>query len=275
MEHPPLPPEAEAALAHIRTRGFDRPVDTALVLGTGLGALADAVTDGIDIPYEDIPGFPPPGVSGHAGRLVIGNLESSRVALLSGRTHYYERGEAAAMRLPLQTLAGMGVRNLLLTNASGSLHPDWYPGSLAVLKDHINLSGANPLIGMASDARFVSMTDAYDSRLRQRFRTVAAASGITLREAVYMWFSGPSFETPAEIKMARQLGADLVGMSTVPEVILARWLGMRVAALSVVTNFGAGIAGANPTHAETQEVAAAGAIGLRRLLRGFLKPLNE
>jgi purine-nucleoside phosphorylase len=275
MESSPTSPQADAALAHLQTRGFDRPIDTAIVLGTGLGTLADAVTDSLEIPYADIPGFPPPGVSGHAGRLVIGNLESSRVALLSGRTHYYERGEPAAMKVPLQTLALMGVRSLLLTNAAGSLHPDWYPGSLAIIKDHINLSGTNPLIGATSDARFVPMTDAYDPRLRKRFRTLAASTGITLREAVYMWFSGPSFETPAEIRMARTLGADLVGMSTVPEVILARWLGLRVVALSVVTNFGAGIAGANPTHAETQEVAASGAIGLRRLLRGFLKPMPD
>jgi purine-nucleoside phosphorylase len=267
--------DAEAAAAFLAQRGVTRTVDTGVILGTGLGSLADSVANPIIVPYEDIPGFTAAQVSGHAGRLVTGSIEASQVAFLDGRVHYYENGNPAAMKLPLQTLALLGVRNLIITNSAGSLHADWYPGSVAVIKDHINLTGANPLIGEETDSRFVSMTDAYDPRLRKRLRVIAAASGMTAREATYMWFSGPSFETPAEIRMAKNLGADLVGMSTVPEVILARWLGMRVLALSVVTNFGAGIGGATPSHAETQEVARSGSIGLRRLVRAFLRPSED
>ncbi|MBV9218759.1 MAG: purine-nucleoside phosphorylase [Methylobacteriaceae bacterium] len=267
--------EAEAAVAFLQSRGLARTIDTAIVLGTGLGALCESAADQTSLPYSEIPGFPRPGVSGHDGRLVFGALEGSRVAFLNGRVHYYEQGDAAAMRVPLQVLALLGARTLILTNSAGSLHSDWYPGSVVVIRDHINLSGTNPLIGLQSDSRFVPMTDAYDERLRKRLRTVAAANGISVRDGVYMWFCGPSFETPAEIRMARQLGADLVGMSTVPEVILARWLGLRVMALSVITNFGAGISGASPTHAETKEVALSGSIGVRRLLRAFLRPSDD
>jgi purine-nucleoside phosphorylase len=267
--------DAETAAAFLETRGIARNVDTGVILGTGLGSLADSVTDPIIVPYEDIPGFTAVQVSGHAGRLVVGTLEASRVAFLDGRIHYYERGDPAAMKLALQTIALLGVRTLVVTNSAGSLHADWYPGSVAVIKDHINMTGTNPLIGEDTDARFVSMTDAYDPRLLKRLRAIAASSGVTVREAIYMWFSGPSFETPAEIRMAKNLGADLVGMSTVPEVILARWLGMRVLALSVVTNLGAGIGGKTPSHAETQDVARSGSIGLRRVVRAFLRPSDD
>jgi purine-nucleoside phosphorylase len=267
--------DAEAAAAFLESRGVTRTIDTGVILGTGLGSLADSVTDPIIVPYEEIPGFTSAQVSGHAGRMVVGAVESSRVAFLDGRVHYYENGNPAAMKLALQTMALLGIRTLIITNSAGSLHADWYPGSVAVIKDHINMAGANPLIGEETDARFVPMTDAYDPRLRKRLRVIAAASGVSVREAIYMWFSGPSFETPAEIRMAKTLGADLVGMSTVPEVILARWLGLRVLALSVVTNFGAGIGGATPSHAETQDVARSGSIGLRRLLRAFLRPSDD
>jgi purine-nucleoside phosphorylase len=267
--------EADNAVKYVRARGLDGPVETAIVLGTGLGSLADAAADAVSVPYADIPGFPSSGVSGHAGRLVGGTLEGRRVAILDGRAHYYERGDAAAMKLPLETVAALGARTIIFTNAAGSLHGDWYPGSIVVVRDHINYSGLNPLIGISADSRFVPMNDAYDPRLRQRLRTVASATGVVVREGVYIWFSGPSFETPAEVQMAKTLGADVVGMSTVPEVILARWLDLRVLCLSVITNFAAGIAGGNPTHAETKEVALAGSIGLRRLLRAFLRPAEE
>jgi purine-nucleoside phosphorylase len=267
--------DAEAAAAFLESRGVTRNIDTGVILGTGLGSLADSVTDPIIVPYEEIPGFTGAQVSGHASRLVIGTVEASKVAFLDGRVHYYENGNSAAMKLALQTLALLGVRSIIITNSAGSLHSDWYPGSVAVIKDHINMTGTNPLIGEETDGRFVSMTDAYDPRLRKRLRVIAAASGIAVREGTYMWFAGPSFETPAEIRMAKNLGADLVGMSTVPEVILARWLGMRVLALSVVTNFGAGIGGATPSHAETQDVARSGSIGLRRLVRAFLRPSED
>ena len=264
-----------AAVAALKARGVEAPVTTAIVLGTGLGALADAAENAVAVPFSELPDFPTSGVSGHAGRLVVGTLEGQRVALLQGRAHYYETGDAAAMAAPIATLAALGVRILLLTNSAGSLRNAWHPGSIAVISDHINLSGRNPLIGDTSDARFVSMTEAYDRRLRERLHKAAASVGVKTQEGVYMWFSGPSFETPAEVRMARLLGADLVGMSTVPEAIIARRLGLRVAALSVVTNLGAGIDGADPSHAETKDVALTGAISLRKVARAFLRLRDE
>ena len=266
---------AEAALHILRARGVLAPVATAIILGTGLGPLADEALNAIAIPFADLPGFPRSGVSGHAGRLVIGDVAGARVALCQGRAHYYERGDARAMAAPLDTLKALGVTTLLLTNACGGLREDWPPGSLVALSDHINYSGMDPLIGVAADTRFVSMTNAYDPALRARLSRAARSAGVPLKEGVYMWFSGPSFETPAEIRMARILGADLVGMSTVPEVILARHLGLRVAAISMITNFGAGMGGSSPSHGETKEVAARGGAALKALVRAFLKTTDE
>ena len=259
----------------LRARGVGAPVETAVILGTGLGAFADEAEGAVDVPYADLPGFPKSNVSGHAGRLVIGAIEGRRVALLQGRSHYYERGDARAMAAPVEVLKALGVRRLILTNAAGSLHVNWPPGSFVALRDHINYAGMNPLIGVASDDRFVPMTAAYDEKLRAALRRAGADAGVELHEGVYMWFSGPSFETPAEIKMAKILGADLVGMSTVPEVILARRLHMRVAAISLVTNYAAGLLNASPSHGETKDMAQAGAAGLKRLLRRFLRAENE
>jgi purine-nucleoside phosphorylase len=266
---------SEAALAALRQHGVTDPIEVGLVLGTGLGQLAEAVEAPATFPYADLPEFPRAGVSGHEGLLVIGRLEGVRVALLQGRAHYYEHGDAAAMAGAIGTLAKLGVHTLILTNAAGSLHAEWHPGSLALISDHINFSGTNPLIGASGDSRFVTMNNAYDLRLRLRMKRAAVAASITLREGVYMWFSGPSFETPAEIRLAKTLGADLVGMSTVPETILARRHGLRIVALSVITNYGAGIAGGQPSHRETKETALSGAVGLRRLVRTFLRTKDE
>lgn len=211
-------------------------VDLAIVLGTGLGGVAEAVEDPTVIPYAEIPGFPDSGVSGHTAQLVVGKLEGRRVALLQGRAHFYESGDAGIMRVPLEVLRRIGVRNIFLTNAAGSLKKDIQPGHLALISDHINLSGANPLIGDTGVARFVSLTDAYSSRLRARVKRAALQGGVRVQDAVYAWVSGPSFETPAEIRMMKLLGADLVGMSTVPEVIVAVHAGLRVLGLSVITD---------------------------------------
>ncbi len=179
------------------------------------------------------------------------------------------------MSVPLQVVAQLGAQVVVLTNSAGSLHTGWYPGSIALISDHINFSGRNPLIGTPGDERFVSLVDAYDKRLRTRMRLAASTGGApNLHEGVYMWFSGPSFETPAEVKMAKTLGADLVGMSTVPETILARRFGLRVVALSVVTNFATGIAGGNPSHMETRTTARSGSIALKRLLRAFVRSVD-
>jgi purine-nucleoside phosphorylase len=216
----------------------------ALVLGSGLGGLVDEVADPVRIPYAEIPGFPKSGVTGHAGQVVAGRLAGTPVLMLAGRAHYYEHGEAAVMRPALEALAAIGIDKLILTNAAGSLEPDMGPSSVMLITDHINFSGSNPLIGEPDDRRFVGLTEAYDRKIGAAIEIAAAATGTPLFKGVYMWFSGPSFETPAEIRMARIFGANAVGMSTVPEVIIARFLGLRVAACSVVTNLAAGMTGA-------------------------------
>lgn len=268
--------DSDLALEVLQSRGATEPVEMAIVLGTGLGSIAEAVEEPVVVPYADLPGFPEVVVSGHEGRLVIGSWEGSRVAIMQGRAHYYETGNAAAMETPLETLALLGAQIVVLTNSAGSMHPDWYPGSIVMISDHINFSGVNPLIGAGSDSRFVPLADAYDRHLRARLRRAAISAGTAnLKEGVYMWFSGPSFETAAEIKVAKLFGADIVGMSTVPEVILARRLGLRVAALSVVTNFATGISGGNPTHSETKNAALSGSVGLKRLIRAFVRARED
>jgi purine-nucleoside phosphorylase len=246
-----------------------------IVLGSGLGSLVDEVRDAIRIPYSDLPGFPVSAVSGHAGELVAGYLGTTPVIMLAGRVHYYEHGNANAMRRPIEVLMGLGVKSLILTNAAGSLREDMPPGSVMQISDHINYSGMNPLIGEPSDGRFVGMTSAYDAELSAAMREAAAAEAIDLSQGVYMWFSGPSFETPAEIRMARVLGADAVGMSTVPEVILARFFGLRVAAASVITNYGAGMTGGELSHEETKDMAPIGGKRLARILKRMIGGGND
>ena len=263
--------EADKAIAVLRQRGITEFAGLGIVLGSGLGSLADEVEGAVSVAYEDLAGFPVPTVSGHAGRLVVGVLEGKRVALFQGRGHYYERGDSKAMAVAIETFKRLGGQTLFLTNAAGGLRSEWTPPSLVSITDHINFAGANPLIGRHSDDRFVPMTNAYDSDLRTVLRHAAQDAEIELHEGVYMWFSGPSFETPAEIRAAKILGGDLVGMSTVPEVILARLNGLRCLAVSLVTNFGAGLAGGDPSHAETKEVAAEGSANFKRLLRAFVR----
>ena len=256
----------------IRSRAGDAPPVLGLILGSGLGHLAEEV-DGVAIPYDDLPGFPHAGVSGHNPKLVIGTLEGVRVAVFGGRAHYYEHGNPAEMRVPLEVLKALGCTQLLLTNAAGSLRSDIPPGDLMMLNDHIAFAGANPLIGEPSDARFVPLTEAHDAEIRAGLSRAAEAEGIPLPQGVYCWFSGPSFETPAEIRAAKVLGADAVGMSTVPEVILARFLGLRVAAISVITNMGAGMADEQISHEQTKAMAPLGAAKLERILRRYLRAL--
>jgi purine-nucleoside phosphorylase len=242
----------------------------AIVLGSGLGDFAEAAGEAVALPYGELEGFPAPSVSGHVGTFVVGLIGGRPVAILLGRAHYYEHGRADAMRRPLETLKALGIEALILTNAAGGLREETPPGSVMRIADHINFAGTNPLIGETSDARFVGMTAAYDSDLGRAARAAAGEEGLTLHEGVYMWFSGPSFETPAEIRAARALGADAVGMSTVPEVILARFLGFRVVAFSVITNYGAGMTGAELSHEETKEVAPEGGAKLARIVKRML-----
>jgi purine-nucleoside phosphorylase len=260
---------AETLADAIRDRAGGEPVAVGLILGSGLGHLADAV-DGVAIPYGELPGFPGAGVSGHNPNLVIGQLENTRVAVFGGRAHYYENGKADAMRLPLEVLRALGAERLIVTNAAGSMRADIPPGELMLIADHINFSGLNPLIGEATDARFVPMKDAYDPGMRATLRRIARDQGIALAEGVYAWYSGPSFETPAEIRAIRTLGADAVGMSTVPEVILARFLGLSAAGISTITNMAAGLSDEAISHEHTKAMAPIGAKKLETLLRLYL-----
>ena len=261
----------KAATTLKRALGGERAPHTALVLGSGFGTLVESVEDAERVPYAKLRGFPEGGVSGHAREVVLGRLGGQDVAVLSGRVHYYEGGRADAMRPALEALAEIGIERLVLTNAAGSLRHKVKPGAVMAIRDHINFSGANPLIGEPSDRRFVSMTSAYSRPLRKALARAAKAEGVKLVRGTYMWFSGPSFETPAEIAMAKRLGADAVGMSTVPEVILARFLGLEVAAFSVITNMGAGMTGDELSHTETKEVAPRGGRRLARILTRWLE----
>jgi len=258
--------------ALIQSRAGAAPVRLGLILGSGLGHLANAV-DGVAIPYADLPGFPHAGVSGHNPNLVIGNLEGVRVAVFGGRAHYYEDGNPAVMRLPLEVLKALGADCVIATNAAGSMRPDMPTGSIMCLNDHINFSGLNPLIGEPSDARFVPMKDAHDPAMRAGLIAAAQATGTDMAQGVYAWYSGPSFETPAEIRAIRLLGADAVGMSTVPEVILARFLGLRIAAISTITNMAAGMSDEAISHEHTKAMAPIGAAKLETVLRRYLRDI--
>ena len=259
-----------AAVAALAERGVSTLPSLGLVLGSGLGGLADEAEEAVVVPYADIPGFPVPSVPGHSGRLVIGKIAGKQVALFQGRGHYYERGDPREMFTAIEAFSRLGGRTLFLTNAAGGLQADWRPPALAAIVDHINFAGANPLIGLPGYERFVPLTHAYDRALLATLKGAARAAEVELREGVYMWFSGPSFETPAEIRAAKILGADLVGMSTVPEVLIARYFGLRVVACSLVTNFAAGLSGGAPSHDETQAVAARGSRQFGALLKAFI-----
>lgn len=242
-----------------------------IVLGSGLGPVADDVTDAAIVSYGDLHGFPTTGVGGHAGRLLLGAISGTPVAVLHGRAHYYESGRADAMKGPIHTLAALGCEALILTNAAGSLRAEMGPGSVMAISDHIGLTGVSPLFGEPGDDKFVNMVDAYDPALRARLHETASAIGLTLHEGVYAWFCGPHFETPAEIRAARVLGADAVGMSTAPECILARHAGLKVAAMSIVTNLAAGMDDVGLSHDQTLAVAATAAGDVRKLLLAFLE----
>jgi xanthosine phosphorylase len=263
-----------AAARLLRERlGDEAQARLGLVLGSGLGGVADDLADVRAVPYADLPGFPVGAVSGHAGRLELGTLAGVRVAVLQGRAHLYEGIDPTAVREPIRTLAALGAGSVLLTNAAGSLRPEVGPGRLMALTDHINLMGANPLTGPNDDdigPRFPSLLDAYDPALRALLHEAAATAAVDLVDGVYLAVAGPTFETPAEIRAFRTLGADAVGMSTVPETIVARHAGLRVAAVSVVTNLAEGLSDVPLSHDQTLDAAAAAAADLRRLVHAVL-----
>jgi xanthosine phosphorylase len=268
-------PHDAARIIAARARGFVPRVG--LILGSGLAPLADAIDDApVAIGYGELPGFPVPSVEGHVGRLVLGRLGGQPVACLQGRVHVYEGARPEAIRLLVRTLKLIGCDILVATNAAGSLRAEAGAGSLMVLTDHINLLPFNPLVGANDEEfgpRFTAMEEAYDPELRTLLRRAAGDCGVTLHEGVYAACLGPSFETPAEVRMLGRLGADAVGMSTVPEVIVARHCGLRVAAVSVLTNLAAGLGSEPLSHAQTLAEAERAGADLIRLLVRFLERL--
>ena len=259
------------AVALVRSKSRLEP-RLAVVLGSGLGAFADQLGDRTEIPYADIPGWPASTAVGHAGKLVLGRLDGLPLAVMAGRSHLYEGYTPVQVTAGVRVLRGLGIESVVFTNAAGGINLSYSQGSLVLITDHINLQGANPLIGPNDDSagpRFPDMSEAYSAEYRDTARKVAAELGIALGEGVYAALTGPSYETPAEIRYLRTIGADLVGMSTVPEVIVANYLGMRVLAISCVTNMAAGV---QPQKISHQEVLETGRQVQDTLLR-FLKTL--
>jgi len=247
----------------------------AVLLGSGWQAFAERVRSNVTLPYAQLPAFPPLGVEGHAGALHLGRVGAHEVALLAGRRHAYETGDASAMRGAIATLAACGVAVLVQTNAAGSLEPAIRPGELMLISDHLNLVQHSPLVGEAGSRRFVDLRDAYDPALRTRALATAERAGAVLHQGVYAWVLGPQFETPAEIRMLQQLGAQAVGMSTVPETILARRHGLRVLALSMITNMGCGLDDAQVlSHAHTLAAARAAQASALPLLEAIVAALE-
>lgn len=243
---------AQTAANAIRLRAGAHQPTIGIILGSGLGGLARKIGDPVRISFGDIPGFPEATVVGHEGTVVLGNLGGREVVALNGRFHMYEGHPAALAAFPVRVFHALGARELFVSNAAGGISSRLSVGDLMMISDHINLMGTNPLVGpfQEGDVRFPDMTDAYDAGFRRVLRNSAEQIGITLREGVYAGLLGPSYETPSEVKMLKMLGADAVGMSTVPEVIMARALRMRVAGVSCITNAAAGVTGAALSHAE-------------------------
>ena len=257
-----------AAAAYIREQIPTNPT-VGLVLGSGLGDYADSLEDAIRIPYSQIPNFPVPTIPGHSGALVFGKKQGQDVVVMQGRIHFYEGLPQQEITLPIRVLAALGVKTLVLTNACGGVNLSFTPGDLMLISDHINLSGGNPLMGANLDAfgpRFPDMSDLYTSSLRAAIREKAKEAGIPLQEGVYGMYSGPNYETPAEIRMYRILGADTVGMSTVPEALVAGHCGMKVVGVSCVTNMAAGVLPVKLSHAEVTETANRVSVKFRNLI---------
>ncbi|HEV8125635.1 MAG TPA: purine-nucleoside phosphorylase [Gemmatimonadales bacterium] len=262
--------------AVIRQRLGDRRPVAAVVLGSGLGVLSSKVANAVHIPYQEIPGFPVPSVEGHSGELVAGTLAGREVLVQSGRFHVYEGHSAATAALPVRVFAALGIDTLLLTNAAGGIRRTFAPGTLMLIADQVNLSGRHPLAGpvLPGEDRFPDMSEPYDAELCAKARRVAKEKGIRLAEGVYAGLLGPSYETPAEIRMLERLGADAVGMSTVPEVIVARARGMRCLGISTITNAAAGISLTRLSHAEVMKAAELVKNDLAAILEGVIEGLG-
>jgi len=263
------------AISYLKSRVTHEP-KVAVVLGSGLGAFAEELSDRLEIPYADIPDWPVSTAVGHAGKLVFGSLSGLPVAVMAGRCHLYEGYTMVQVTMGVRALHSLGVRTIVFTNAAGGINLSYRQGALVLISDHINLQGANPLIGPNDDSlgpRFPDMSDAYSAECRVMAHSVSDAVGIELAEGVYAALTGPSYETPAEIRYLRTIGADLVGMSTVPEVIMANYLGMRSLAISCVTNMAAGIAPGKINHEEVLEIGRQVRGALVRFLKALLPRL--
>jgi purine-nucleoside phosphorylase len=268
---------AEAAAKSVLQRTPLRP-QIGLVLGSGLGGFADSLSDATRVPYADIPAFPRSTAIGHAGQMVVGNVGAVPVAVMQGRVHLYEGYSAQEVAFPMRVFGRMGIRAVVLTNAAGGINVNYQQGALVLISDHINLQGTNPLTGPNDDrfgVRFPDMTHAYDKSYRELAREEAGKLGMTLHEGVYTALLGPSYETPAEIRYLRTIGADLVGMSTAFEVIAARHMGIRVLAISCVTNMAAGILDQTLSHQEVMETGERVKTSFEALLRGVLPRLQS
>lgn len=267
-----LPPDLAPAVDAVRAH-TDLVPEMALILGSGLGALADEVEDATVIPTADVPGYPASTVQGHAGRLALGTLAGRPVLVIQGRVHLYEGHDPRALGFPVRLAHALGAKALMLTNAAGGIRRDFVPGTLMLISDHINLAGANPLTGPTGpgETRFPDMSNPYDEAWREAARNIALTRGISYREGVYLWTAGPSYETPAEIRFFERIGADAVGMSTVPEAIQAAALGLPVLGVSTITNPAAGIGTVPLDHEDVLAVGAA----VRSRLAAWVRALVE
>jgi purine-nucleoside phosphorylase len=269
------PARLDALEAAVRARS-DLVPRIGIVLGSGLGGLADDVDDAVAIPFGELPGWPAATAPGHVGRLLLGNLGGTPVVMLQGRFHVYEGNDPGLVVEPVLLFGRLGARIVVLTNAAGGIDPAFGPGTLMVIADHLNLTGRTPLLGPNADAigpRFQDLTDAWSPRLRAALRAAGAAEGVELTEGIYAGLLGPQYETPAEVRMLRTLGADAVGMSTVLECIAARWAGLEVCGISLVTNAGAGYTGEPLTHEEVLASGAEAGPRLARVVRRFVEDL--
>lgn len=270
------PARIAALAAAVRARS-DLVPRVAIVLGSGLGGVADELDAPVAIPFTELPGWPAATAPGHAGRLLLGRLAGAPVAMLQGRFHMYEGHDGGLVVQPVLLFRALGAELVVLTNAAGGVDPAFGPGTLMVIRDHINMTGRTPLLGPNADelgARFVDLTDVWEPSLREELKAAGIAEGVELAEGVYIGLLGPSYETPAEVRMLRTLGADAVGMSTVLEAIAARWVGLRVCGVSLVTNAGAGYTGQPLTHEEVLEAGATAGPRLARVIRRFVADLR-
>lgn len=264
--------DVKETIRYLKDHGVGE-IDIAIILGSGLNDFVEYMEDSITIKYEDIPDFPVSTVKGHAGELVYGILSGKKILALKGRFHYYEGYKMEDVTYPVYVLGALGVKHMIVTNAAGGIAEDMKPGDLMMITDHINLMGTNPLIGAHDDSlgeRFPDMSDAYNKELRDHLRKVATETGITLREGVYLGFSGPSYETAAEIRMAKIIGGSAVGMSTVPEVIVASMLKIKVVGVSCITNLGTGMQ-SKLSHSEVIETTKQSMNDFRTLIMRYIE----